>query len=402
MSKTTSAARTLAGAISVATLVGCGLSLTIALLAVRLDGAGYSARAIGLNTAAGGVATLVSAPLIPRVARLVGVSRLLFLSLVLGGLTLLGFTLSDDYTAWLFMRFVEGVAVTVMFVLSEFWITSRAPIGRGGLAIGVYVTMLALGFASGPLILTLVGTAGNLPFHLAAALFFAAALPLMANARDAPALEQRTGRSPMSFLWLAPTATLAGLLHGAIEVAGLGLLPVYVLRSGGGAAQGALFASVFVIGNSILQLPLGLLADRMDRAKLLLGLAVAGLAGALILAFTGIGNPIVFAVILLIWGGIVGAFYPLGLGLLGARFAGPDLASANAGFIMTYAVGMLLGPPIVGAGMDLAPSGFFWVIAALIAAYVLTLGRISFRSRKTGDRDYRARERRKRTAFDGH
>ena len=376
MSERTSAVRTLAGAISVAALVGCGLSLTIALLAVRLDIAGFSARAIGLNTAAGGVATLVSAPLIPRIARVLGVSRLLFASLMLGGLALLGFTLSDDYTAWLILRFVEGVAVTVMFVLSEFWITSWAPEGRGGLAIGVYVTMLALGFAIGPLILAVVGTAGNLPFYLAAALFFAASLPLLLNARDAPALESRTSKNIVSFLRLAPAATLAGLLHGAIEVAGLGLLPVYALRSGGSAAEGALFASLFVIGNSVLQLPLGLLADRMDRGKLLCGLALAGLAGALFLAIYGIANPLVFAIILLAWGGIVGAFYPVGLGLLGARFAGADLAGANAAFIMTYALGMLLGPPIVGAGLDLAPSGFFWVIAAMIAAYLLTtLGR---------------------------
>ena len=55
-------ARVIAAAIFVATIVGCGLSLTIALLAVRLDQAGYSARAIGLNTAAGGVATLIASP----------------------------------------------------------------------------------------------------------------------------------------------------------------------------------------------------------------------------------------------------------------------------------------------------------------------------------------------------
>ena len=49
----------------VATIVGCALSLSIALISMRLDQVGYSARAIGLNTAAGGVATLAVGPFIP-------------------------------------------------------------------------------------------------------------------------------------------------------------------------------------------------------------------------------------------------------------------------------------------------------------------------------------------------
>ena len=369
--ESTRALRTLAGAIIVVTIVGCGLSLSIALLAIRLDAAGYSARAIGLSTAAGGIATLSSAPLIPWAARKLGVSRLLLLALLLGGSALLGFTLTNDYTSWLVLRFVIGISVTILFVMSEFWITSWSPSGHGGLAIGVYVTMLAMGFAVGPLILAVVGTAGQMPFILGACLFFAAALPLMANARDAPPLLDKSRVKLLSFLALAPAATFAGLLHGAIEVAGLSLLPVYALRSGDSAAQGALLACLFVIGNSVLQLPLGLLADRMDRARLLVGLAAVGLVGAVVLALLGDTNHMVFGIILLMWGGVVGALYPVGLGLLGARFAGADLAGANAAFVMTYASGMLFGPPLIGAALDYAPSGFFWAIAGMIAVYLL-------------------------------
>lgn len=355
-----------------ATIVGCGLSLTIALIAVRLDQAGFSARAIGLNTAAGGVATLVAGPLIPMAARRWGVARLLLISLLGGAVSLALFTVTENYVAWLVLRFAEGMAVTVMFVLSEFWITTATPAGRRGLAIGVYVMTLAGGFAVGPLILAVTGTAGNLPFLIAAALFAISTIPLVLNARGAPPLEERSQRSFIFFLRAAPAATLAAMLHGSIEVAGMSLLPIYALRAGVSVAQGALFASLFIVGNSALQLPIGLLADRIDRRRLLAALAFTGLAGAGVLAAVGVRSVPLFEVLLLLWGGIVGALYPVGLGELGARFRGADLASANSAYVMAYAAGMLVGPPIIGAGLDLIPpAGFFLAVMALITLYLV-------------------------------
>ena len=357
-----------------ATIVGTGLSLTIALLAVRLEAEGFSARAIGINTAAGGVATLLGAPLIPWAARSLGIARLLMASLILGGLALFAFTLSSDYVAWLALRFVVGFVVTVDFVLSEYWITMWTPEGRRGFAIGVYATSLAVGFAVGPVILAWVGTSGNVPFYLGATLFVGAAIPLALNARGAPPLEMRSTKNLLTFLREAPTATLAAFLQGAVEVAGLSLLPVYALRNGLDIAHGALFASLFILGNSAFQLPLGIISDRIDRRKLLLALAILGCAGSLVLANWHIHTLWVFELSLLIWGGLVGSLYPVGLSQLATLYHEADLASANSAFVMAYAIGMLGGPPLIGAGLDIAPSGFFWVIAALLAAYLVLAG----------------------------
>ena len=364
--------RVVLGAIATATIAGCGLSLTIALLSVRLDAMGFSARAIGLNTAAAGIAALVCAPAIPLLARRLGVARTLFAALVLGGIALLGFTVTDDYAAWLVLRFAVSAAVTVLFVLSEYWISTAAEGGARGLAIGLYATSLGAGFAAGPLVLAVLGTAGTLPFLAGAALFWLAAMPLLVTGRGAPALTEQSRKPLWHFLRDAPLATGAGLLQGAIEVAGIGLLPVYALRAGASVEQGALFASLFVLGNSALQVPLGLLSDRVDRRKLLLAIAMLGVAGALVLSAIGLSVPLAFEVLLLLWGGTVGGFYPVGLAQLGALYRDGDLAGANAAFVMAYSVGMLLGPPLIGAGLDFRPpEGFFLAVAVLIGVYLL-------------------------------
>jgi MFS family permease len=361
----------LASAIAGITIVGTGLSLTMTLLALRLAGQGYSAHAIGLNPAAGAFAVLAGAAFVPAMARRIAIKPLLLLALLIGGLSLLSFSLTNDYWAWLAIRAVFSGALSVLFVTSEYWINAIAPPRHRGFVFGVYATSLAAGFAAGPLILGFAGTAGATPFVAATALLALAALPIVLWSGKAPEIKSTQSVPLLGFLTSVPAATLAGLLHGAIETASLGLLPVYALRAGLSPETGALFVSLFALGNILFQLPVGFVSDQMDRGKLLLSLGLFGLCGAIALALAGPSHLVLFCVLLVIWGGGTGSLYAVGLAHLGSRYRGPDLASANAAFIMLYSLGMLGGPPIVGFGMDLLPpNGFFFSIAALLALYL--------------------------------
>ncbi len=362
----------LACAIATVSIVGIGLSLTMTLLAVRLAEQGYSARAIGLNPAAAGIATLIGAAFVPTWARHLGVKRLLFVALLVSGVSLSAFTLTSDYWAWLVLRAVFGCALTALFVMSEYWINAIAPPARRGFVLGLYATVLAAGFAAGPAILALVGTNGPAPFLVGVALFAVAAVPVLLGASQAPPLERAPPVPVLVFLFAAPVATLAGLMHGAIETASMGLLPVYALQAGLGAETGAFLVSLFALGNVVFQLPIGFLSDRLDRRKLLLTLALLGACGALVLPFALAASFALFCGVLTVWGGIVGSLYAVGLAHLGARYKGAELASANAAFIMLYSIGMLAGPPIVGTGQDLlVPNGFFYSIAMLLGLYLV-------------------------------
>jgi MFS family permease len=369
------AAAALACAIASVSIVGVGLSLTIALIAVRLSEQGYSARAIGLNTAAAGVATLVGAAFVPGWARRLGVKELLFLAIFTACLSLAAMALINDYWAWLAIRAIFGLALTALFIVSEYWINAIAPPERRGMVIGLYASTVALGFAAGPSLLALVGTASATPFIIAIALCATAALPIAFGNATAPNIKTAASVPVLAFLLGAPIATLAGLMHGAIETASMGLLPVYALRAGLAAKTGAIFVTLFAFGNVLAQLPVGYLSDHMNRHKLLFYIALSGLCGALALSLIGPANLILFGALLVLWGGVVGSLYAVALAHLGAQYSGAELANANAAFVMLYALGMLAGPPIVGFGMDLlAPDGFFISIAVLLAVYLGVVG----------------------------
>jgi MFS family permease len=372
--------RALVSAVATITIVGVGLSLTMTLIALRLGEQGFTAWAIGLNPIAGGFAILAGAAFVPALARQMGVKPLLFLALLASGFSLLSFALTNDYWAWLAIRAVFSGALSVLFVTSEYWINAIAPPRHRGFVLGFYMTSLAAGFAAGPGILGFVGTVGAAPFLVATAIFTLAALPIVLWSGALPEIKSAPPVSVLSFLTSVPVATLAGLLYGGIETASLGLLPVYALRAGLSPETGALFVTLFALGNVIFQFPIGFASDRMDRRKLLLSLAIFSFCGALALAFAGPSHFFLFCSLLVVWGGIVGSLYAVGLAHLGSRYSGPDLASANAAYVMLYSAGMLGGPPIAGLGMDLiSPNGFFFSIAGLLALY---LGLVCGRSRR--------------------
>ena len=362
----------LSSAIISVTIVGIGLSLTLPLLALRLDAQGFSARAIGFNSAAGGLAVLLGAGAVPALVRRLGVKRLLLLAILASCTSLLNFALTQDYWAWLGIRVVFGGALTTLFVTSEYWINAIAPPRQRGFVLGLYATSLAAGFVAGPMILGFTGAQGILPFLAGIALFALASAPIIIWSSTAPGIASVTGTRFRVILASVPLAAFAGLLHGAIETASLGLLPIYALRAGQNPETGALLVSLFALGNVVFQLPIGFISDHMGRGRLLLFLAYLGLFGAIALAVAGPEQFLFFCCLLVIWGGAVGSLYAVRLAHLGSRYSGADLASANAAFIILYAIGMIAGPPIVGFGMDLiSPDGLFFSIAALLAFYLV-------------------------------
>lgn len=362
----------LAAAISMIAVVGTAIGLIVPLLSFGLSGMGASAGLVGLNGAVGAVAAIVAAPLTPALARRFGMRGASLLALGLGAAAVAGFFLLQTVPAWFALRFPLNVALTILFVISEFWIVSAAPDDRRGLVMGIYATVLSIGFALGPAVLAATGAAGVLPYLAGVALFAIAALPVvLVSDGAAPKLGVPSSLSLLQVMRAAPSATLAGLMFGAVETGTMAFMPLYGLTVGLGVVGAAALLSAVGLGNVLIQIPLGLVSDRMDRRTLLLLIAGFGAAGAAVVPLVS-HSPAALFLLLFAWGGSVAGLYTVGLAHLGARFTGPELAKANAAFVFSYSLGMLVGPPAIGLGMDAyPPHGALFVIAAILGAYAV-------------------------------
>lgn len=360
----------LAAILTACVAYGAGMGLTLPLLALILERLHVPGSLNGLNIATAGLASLVVTPFVPGWITRFGTARFLGLALCVAAASLVAIYFVPSLWLWFPVRFLLSAALNALFVISEFWINQLADERTRGRFIALYATCVQSGFGIGPLLLLAIGTRGLLPFVLGAGLLLSALIPVALARRAAPRIEDEPRAPIHALLRLAPVAVLGALVYGALDAGLVGLMPVYAVRSGFREADAALTVTAFSLGSIVFQYPLGWLADRFDRLRLLAICAATGVAGAVATPFA-IHVPWVFYSLFFFWGGLILGVYSLSLTLLGERFHGAELARANAGFIMAYAMGLLLAPPLEGAALDAwNPHGLLVVLAGISGVYV--------------------------------
>jgi MFS family permease len=373
-----------------ASILAAGMTFgtTMPMIALILERQGHSSTVIGLNAAMPILATLLMAWLLPSLLRRMDVLRAMLAGIVLIVVCFLLMPVFPFVEAWFPLRFLIGLGMAVHWVVSETWLNAVSDEKKRGIMAGLYATLLGLGFCLGPLMLTVIPLEGYLPFIIVSCFISLAAIPLVAARDCIPKMELHHGASRWSMLVAAPTVFSAAFCSGLMDAAVMSFLPIYAIRSGLAQDSGVLLLSVAVAGTVALQIPLGIVSDRMRRRVLLLLCGFVGLLGALALPRLIGGDWLVWPMVF-VWGGVFVGLYTVSLAMIGKRFKGGQLAPANGLFVMLYCLGSLSGPPLVGSAMDLrGPSGFPEVLA-LAAGGFLVLGLLRSFSRAAASREER-------------
>ena len=204
--------RSLIATYGAAAAFGFTFGLSSPLLSLILESRQVGSSVIGLNGAMTALGFLASAPVIPFLIRKFGVMRFITTRVSLATLTLLFLRAVDDLSIWFPLRFLFGVALNGLLLISETWINQIADGASRGRAIGIYVTVLAAAFALGPIIIPLTGTEGWTPFLIGAAVIMASAFAFLPVRRIAPKFDDHQTVAVLSFFRVAPTlmAAVAG------------------------------------------------------------------------------------------------------------------------------------------------------------------------------------------------
>jgi len=129
--------------------------------------------------------------------------------------------------------------------------------------------------------------------------------------------------------------------------------------------------TVIAVGGMILILPLGWLADHVNRIGMLtacIGLTILGLA---VMPAVVQSSAVVTVAVLFTWGGVEGMIYSLGVTLIGQRFKGAELAAASTAFTTCWGIGTIAGPLLAGIGLDVFGAGTLtWIAAAFFTVYL--------------------------------
>ena len=342
------------------------------LIALTLSRLGYSSFDIGAVTAVSTIAVILCGPLYPRVIVGLGLKRSIVGGIVFASGILLLMPLWPGAAPWLALRFAGGCALGLVWIASEIWMNNVSGTESRGTVMGIYGTVFSMGIVAGPILLEFTGTEGARPFAVGAACLILTLVPLAVLRRVNGAAQEFTPLRGLSgALRAAPIVMLAALVAGLVESADLTLLPLFGIHAGLDEGAALLLVTVFMAGNVILQLPIGLLADRYGR-KFMLGICAATSCVGPLLLQRCLGAPMLLWPLLFVWGGTLYAFYSQGVALLGEEFAVENLPSANTLFVMVYCVGGVIGPSAGGIAMDVWPG---WGLPVLLSgAAALMLG----------------------------
>ena len=363
--------RALTAVLSSSLGVGLTFGFQPPLIALVLSRAGSSSLAIGAVTSASLIAVILSGPFYPQLIARLGLRRSVIAGIGCGALILTLMPLMASVPFWFGLRFLTGCTLGLSWIASEIWLNTVSGADARGTVMGVYGTVFSLGTVAGPALLEFTGTRGWLPFGVGAAGLIVTLLPLAALENTASAPQGFTPlRELTGVIRAAPLVMLAALVAGLVESADLTLLPLFGLRGGFGERSALLLLAVFMAGNVVLQVPIGLLADRFGRRRLLGVCALASALGPLLLQPFFATPPLLWP-LLFVWGGTLYAFYSQGVAILGAQFPPALLATANTVFVMVYCLGGVIGPSAGGFALDRWPMHGLPVLLSCAALLLL-------------------------------
>lgn len=317
----------------------------------------------------------------PRLMGDVGHARAFAALTAAGVIGVLAHMMVVDPWAWALMRAASGLGVAGTYTIIEAWLQAKVTNETRGRAMGVYRIVDIVASLGAQLMIAVLPAATYLSYNILALILCAALFPLTLTKAEAPPTPEAPRLRP-SLAWeRSPLGTLGVVVSGVTGASFRMVGPIYGIAVGLRAEQIALFMAAYVLGGAVAQVPVGWVADKHDRRKVLIGLCLGGiLACGLTILLQNSGTVGVFLA-----ASVFGFFTIPVYSVATAHahdFAAPmERVELSAAMMFLYAVGAIAAP--WGAAtiiQSLGPAAMF-VMIAVVQAVLIGFGVLRMRVR---------------------
>jgi len=361
----------LLAAIAAITVFGFTFGLMFPLLSLIMESQGIASQWIGYNSAMHPVGIVLSIFAIPYVVRRFGAKKAVIGAGLLTAGVIVSYPFFPVFWWWFGFRVLQGFFVSILFAISEAWIVKFSEGAWRSRILAIYTSILALSFGGGPAIIGFTGIEGVLPFMVGAAVLLAATIPIFFVKDEEVDSEDETPLSVLAFARKAPILLFAVGMFAILDAANLSFLPVYAVKKGFDQDMAALALTAFVLGNTVLQFPIGWLADHLPKRWVMVGCGVLSGACSFLVPFV-FGTWMLWPV-LTVMGATAAGIYTVALAELGERFSGHELVTGTASFSTMWGVGALVGSLLAGWSIaGLGPDGLPFTMAAVFAVFIIS------------------------------
>lgn len=344
--------RNLIAACSAICVFGLAFGMTYPLLSLIMESRGISTTMIGINSAMMPIGILLFSSVIPYLSNRFGGRRIAAVAAVITSILIIGYKLFDSLEAWFVIRLLQGMSISTLFVLSEAWIVKFSGNTHRGKIIALYGAVLSASFGAGPALVSWIGIEGWAPFIVGAIVIVLGIFPVLLLKEDLTEPEDEARAAGIfEFAPKAPMLMACVFAFAILDAATLSLLPVYGRENGLTISTSALLLTALIVGNTVLQFPIGWLADKYPHRMVLGGCALTTVVMLIILPWV-MASKWMWPVVII--AGAAGyGIYTVSLTSLGTRFSGIQLVNGSAAFAAMWGVGALIGSLSGGWSMTL-------------------------------------------------
>lgn len=360
-------------------LLGNGLTNTLVPIRASLEG--FSQLEIGAIGSAYYLGFVVGCFLIPKLLARVGHIRTFAVAASLTCATVLLHPLIVNPFAWLLVRAAFGFCAAGAYMVIESWLNDRATNENRGRILSSYVAVNLGSIMLGQWLLPVASPKGPELFSLAAVLYALCVVPVSMTLLPQPAAQAAPKLRVRRLIKASPVGmagvTAVGLANGAFWTLG----PVYAEKIGFSTTGVAVFMSAFVLGGTLIQLPLGRISDRLDRRWIIVGVSAAAAMGGVALSLLyrwGTQLPWALYPLALFFGAAMLPLYSLSIAHANDRIDRSEFLEASATLLMVNALASVVGPILAATVTQFTGMGslFLYTAGVHTIMVVFTLSRI--------------------------
>ena len=269
-----------------------------------------------------------------------------------------------NYYVLFAVKIFLGLGGTFVFISTEVLIISSSEPDKRGNNIGLYAVFLSIGIAIGTLLIWTVNLGSWVPFVIGSSVMLFVFLFQLFLLTDTQRADENINSEKMSIRMMPLISLLSSGVYGIFESSIIVAVPIYALRSGFTQNQVSFFLASFVTGGIILLFFLSRLSDKVSQYKLLLSISVT--LSVFLTVPVYLDSFIFLIIAFFLIGGIVPAFYTIGLNYTASKVEHKYLAQANSFYIMMYGAGTILGPVLGAMLVEWNLHYGYWIFTSIL------------------------------------
>ncbi|WP_275790258.1 MFS transporter [Pararhizobium gei] len=355
---------------------------------------GFSTSLIGLVGTGYNIGFAIGCIYVTRILRSIGHIRTFSAMAAIASAASIAMVLWIDPWFWFLMRLIAGLCFASLFATVESWLNARVTNANRARTLSIYRLVDLGSVTAAQYLIPTVGIEGFQLFAIVSMALTLSLVPISFADRSSPGAPEAI-KFDIRALWnISPLATVGCIVVGLTNSTFRSLGPIYAEGIGLSITAIATFMSVGIIGGVVLQYPLGLYSDRLDRRLVILFATFGSLLAGLYLAFFAGSDAWANFVGIFIFGAFAMPLYSLCSAHANDHAAEGQHALVSAGMLFFWSIGAIIGPLFASVMLDIfGPQALFIYTAAVLLGFmVYTLQRMMARGAvPAGERSMRFR-----------